>query len=211
MWLLLLLGLPFSSPNTYNTQKQPNPLTIFNEMWNDPKYNYCHTAKNITYLTPIEKDIIFILNLIRQYPADFNKTVVAYWPGYMDDVAMHKSGYYQSLIRDLKTMQPVGILHPDSLAWISARCHAVSSGKKGYLGHDRLTEECIKHENYKGECCHYGFSNALEIVMSLLIDEGVANLGHRKICLSNKYNGVGASLQSHTTYRYVTVIDFSAR
>jgi uncharacterized protein YkwD len=210
LWLLPVWCLSAGTiENSTEKSISKNPLAIFHSMWEDPAYNYCNTARTASYLTSLEKDVIFVLNLVRQYPAEFNKTVVAYWPEYMEEKALSKSWYYTSLVAELKEMQPVGILQPDSLAWISARCHAISSGKNGYIGHQRQTVNCEKQERFSGECCQYGYEDALEIVMSLLIDEGIKDLGHRKIFLSPSYIGIGVSYQPHKTYRYNTVIDFT--
>jgi uncharacterized protein YkwD len=45
--------------------------------------------------------------------------------------------------------------------------------------------------------------------MSLLIDEGVKSLGHRRICLSARYTAVGISTQAHSDYGTNTVMDFT--
>jgi len=45
-------------------------------------------------------------------------------------------------------------------------------------------------------------------VISLLIDENVHSLGHRKIMLSNEYTLIGVSLQPHINYGTNTVLDF---
>lgn len=210
LWLLPVLCL-FTGQIEIGTEKSmsKNPLAIFHGMWEDAKYSYCNTALTSNYLTPLEKDVIYVLNLIRQYPSEFNKTVVAYWPEYMDEKSLTKSWYFTTLVAELNALQPMGILQPDSLAWVSAKCHAFSSGKLGYLGHERQNTNCEKQKYYSGECCQYGYEDALEIVMSLLIDEGIKDLGHRKICLSPAYKGIGVSYQPHKTYRYNTVIDFT--
>jgi hypothetical protein len=99
------------------------------------------------------------------------------------------------------------LLYPDSLCFEGARCHALSSGIKGYVGHDRLTDECKKKWYYNGECCDYGRSTALDIVMGLMIDENVPSLGHRVICLSF-FNSIGVSIQPHKIYGKNAVLDF---
>ncbi len=39
-------------------------------------------------------------------------------------------------------IHPLSLLYPDSLCFESAKCHAVSSGQKAYVGHERQTNEC---------------------------------------------------------------------
>jgi hypothetical protein len=208
-FLFLLSFLSFWIPGFTPPEPATNPLETFDIAWKDAKYAACNTARNVKYLSPTEKEIIYVLNLVRLYPQQFNRTVVAKWPTHTDEAYLATDTYYTSLVTLLSKMQPVGILTADSLSWISAKCHAISSGQKGYVGHERQTETCEKQSKYWGECCHYGFNNALEIVMSLLIDKDVPSLGHRIICLSNSYNAVGVSLKPHTVYRFNTVLDFT--
>jgi uncharacterized protein YkwD len=59
-----------------------------------------------------------------------------------------------------------------------------------------------------GECCYYGVEDAFDIIVDLLIDQGVSSLGHRKICLSPSYTELGVSIQPHKTYSSNTVLDF---
>jgi uncharacterized protein YkwD len=108
----------------------------------------------------------------------------------------------------MSRLQPLEILQPDPLNYTSAECHAVSSGKKSYAGHKRLTKECKEKQHYLGECCQYGYSDPLSIVMDLLIDQDVPSLGHRYICLDKDYTKIGVSMQPHKQYGTNTVLDF---
>jgi hypothetical protein len=183
--------------------KYKSPLEKYHTIWTSSVYKKCETAIATTYLTKEEKDIIYILNLMRQYPKQFAETVVKKWPAKKGNHLLEVPEY-QSLLKDLMAMKPQPLLKPDSNLWVSARCHAEMSGRAGYLGHERVSKNCIA--NFRGECCHYGYSNALEIVMSLLIDEGVPSLGHRRI-LTGNYHWAGVSMMPHSEYGYNTVID----
>jgi len=59
------------------------------------------------------------------------------------------------------------------------------------------------------ENCDYGSTEPLEIVMSLLIDDGIASLGHRKNILHPGLNYVGIAIEKHKTYGVNCVMDFS--
>jgi len=62
-----------------------------------------------------------------------------------------------------------------------------------------------------GENCSYGFETAIDIVLSLLIDEGVKNKGHRQNILSEDFNSIGVAIRPHITYRVNCVMDFGRR
>ncbi len=200
--LLLIISCINLTAQTSSKPLVPmSPLAKYSAEWNKPIYAICNTAAKTTYMSKTEKEVIYILNLVRSYPQQFASTVLKNYPHYANSL------YYQSLMDTLQKLNPVNLLIPNKNCYESAECHASSSGSKGYVGHDRQTDECKKARSYNGECCDYGRSNALEIVVELLIDEDVPSLGHRSICLSN-YKGVGVSIQPHTRYGENAVLDF---
>lgn len=117
------------------------------------------------------------------------------------------SFYFISLVNMLEKMEPMNLLTPDKDCFESAKCHATYAGKTGYVGHDRKTKDCKTVKHFYGECCDYGHSDPLDIILSLLIDEGIPSLGHRMACLGN-YAKVGVSIQPHTKYGRNAVLDF---
>jgi hypothetical protein len=194
-----------SSISTNNVTK--NPLAIFSKEWDSSIYTNCNTAKDLNYLSQTEKDIIWILNLVRLNPTLFLNSVLLNPLSSVYKEKKSRSSYLNSLIEDLKVLQSNPIaLTPDSNLFVSAKCHAYESGKTGYVGHDRKKNACKK--DFYGECCYYGLEDAFVVVISLLIDENVRSLGHRKIMLSNEYTLIGVSLQPHINYGTNTVLDF---
>jgi hypothetical protein len=184
-----------------------NPLLSYSPIWAGKKYTDCHTAFQTQYLTEEEKNVIWVLNMIRLNPKLFLKTVLLN-PKCRYYVKPEKRDFYFiSLITKFNTMKPINsLLVPDSMAFVSARCHAIASGKNGIIGHDRVNNNCEK--DFHGECCDYGNNNALDILLNLLIDSGIPELGHRVICLSDSYQKLGVSIQPHAVYRVNTVLDF---
>jgi uncharacterized protein YkwD len=106
----------------------------------------------------------------------------------------------------MTTMKPVNMLEPNQACYNSAQCHAYNSGIKGYEGHERQGA-CAANEFYNGECCDYSNDEAIDIVMSLLIDENVPSLGHRTICF-DLYKSIGVSIQPHKKWVHNAVLDF---
>ncbi len=214
-YLLLLLIVPIISGNAQNTvdiiSKADTsaalfPLSEFSEEWNAPKYLSCNTAASVNYMNEAEKNVIYILNLARMNPKLFCSTVVKKYPEYTDNRELVNITYYQSLITTMNSMKKLNLLLPDSDCFASAQCHAYNSGLTGYLGHER-TGKCNTNQHYNGECCDYGHADALDIVMSLLIDYDVPSLGHRDICFS-PYKIIGVSIQPHKRYDTNAVLDF---
>ncbi|WP_338812627.1 CAP domain-containing protein [Bernardetia sp. Wsw4-3y2] len=176
--------------------------------WKNAKYTIAYTAQSTDYLTENEKLVYYYLNLARLNPPLFAETFLVKYKKWNSYENLSLSDYYTgSLYKTMKNMKPVGVLSPQKDLFESARCHAISSGKKGYVGHTRLPNSGCKSK-FAGECCSYGQFDALEIVMQLLVDSGVPSLGHRKICLSGSYKTLGVSVQPHKTYRFNSVLDF---
>ena len=205
---LLQSSLLLFSQNSYKPISAVSPLALYSSEWNDVKYSKCNTAADAVYLSKSEKEVIYILNLIRSYPALFAKTVLKKYPalsgnGYLAD----DTYYFKSLVDTLLTLEPIQMLYPDKACFISAKSHAYQSGITGYVGHERKTKDAKLKKHYYGECCDYGHKDALEIILSLLIDEGIPSLGHRDICLSN-FVKLGVSIQPHKKYGTNAVFDF---
>ncbi len=185
-----------------------SPLAQYSNEWNNHKYNKCNTAANAAYLTGSEKEVIYILNLIRTYPALFAKTVLKKYPALSGNGYLAGDTYYfQSLVDTLLTLAPKQMLSSDNACFLSAKAHAYQSGITGYVGHERKTNDAKLKKHYYGECCDYGREDPLDIVLSLLIDEGIPSLGHRTVLLSD-YAKIGVSIQPHKKYGTNAVLDF---
>ena len=177
-----------------------------------------NTAVNEAYLSNIEKELFYYLNLARLEPQLFSKTFVTNYhqtPGYKAGYAFEERK--QSLMSYLSTMEALDALEPSRMLSEIADCFATSSGKTGYVGHERLDSGCISiSEGLFGECCAYSrIDNGLWHILQLLVDAGEDNgdLGHRKILLDidkphdsiKKYMGV--AVRSHTKFGMVSVLD----
>jgi uncharacterized protein YkwD len=164
--------------------------------WNDPKYDSANSAKNESYLTDKEKEIFYYLNLVRMNPKLFADT-------FLKDLKNSSDDYERSLFDELQKLKPLPVLMPNRNLYESAQCHARETGERGLVTHERYKCE----EFFMGECCYYGETGASGIVISLLVDEGIESLGHRRICLDD-YTQLGVSIQPHKTYGENCVMDF---
>ena len=130
-----------------------------------------------------------------------------------------RTSFVKSLEETLGTMVAVKALVPAKDLFDESLRHATDMGTTGRKGHNSLQGRNIKQRfevlqktyvSY-GENCDYGNSDALGIVFSLLIDEEVKNLGHRKNILNAAYNTVGVSLQPHKKTEWNCVMDFGEK
>ena len=189
---------------TYTT-----PLSKFSKEWDNPRYKVCNTAEHVKYMTADEKEIIFVLNLARMDPQLFRKTILRN-ANQVVGVDTSSVTYFKSLDSTMRVLKPLPLLQPDSLSALSARMHAEGCGKTGYTGHVRQTPESRKATCFGGECCAYGTTGALRVILELLVDQDVESLGHRRICLG-EYKKIGTGIAPHSTYGTATVLDFLRR
>lgn len=195
------LVLIFSSIISYS---QTSDLNL-SEYFLPSEIDNSNTADMVEYLTPEERKVYLYTNLARQYPKKFEKLFRNFVIESGKEEKLTTNSYYKTLSNELKTKDPVSILHPDAEMFELAKCWALESGKKGLVGHDRV--KCVK--GYDAENCAYGYSSAQNTVMQLLIDDGVSSLGHRKNIFHAEMKGLGVAIRPHRDIEVCTVQNFS--
>ena len=120
-------------------------------------------------------------------------------------------------INELKNMQPVEPLVYDEDLTKAARFHCYDIGPTDILSHnssdgtsmgDRL-RRFVKSPRALGENIDYGNSTAEDIIVSLVIDDGVPSRGHLKNNMNPTYRHAGAAIGKHKQYGFMCTIDFS--
>ena len=202
IYLLLLLVLPLP------LMAQSNPWPA----WDADVVKTLNTATDIEYLNEEEKKVI----LLTSVEMDIFKIILTNaLTAYMQENQLEKNSYTKSLHRDLKKTNKLAALIPEPDLTAVAQGHALKSGEKGTTGHSGFKKrfEPLMGNPYShvGENCSYGYEQAINIVISLLIDEGVKELGHRHNILAPDFNSIGIAIRPHKTYRTNCVMDFGSR
>jgi len=120
-------------------------------------------------------------------------------------------------IEELKKTLPLPPMSNSTLLELAAIDHQVDSSKNNLIGHtgsdgSRTQDRISRHCAWKGSCgenVDYGNTKPRDIIIHLLIDDGVADRGHRKNLLAPSFLAVGAALGFHETYRCCCVMDFA--
>jgi len=60
-----------------------------------------------------------------------------------------------------------------------------------------------------GEAIAYGPDRAEDVILQLIVDDGVPDRGHRRILFNPAYALVGAACAPHPVWRTVCVLDFA--
>ncbi len=159
----------------------------------------------------MEKEAVYLINLARTNPRLYRDSVVQ---PYLKNNPDLRSTYSNSLIATLSQMAAVATMQAHKGLRGIALGHAKDLAKQGSISHtgsdgrsagDRLGSIGIQCGS---ECVHSStYGNANEMVLSLLIDQGIASLGHRKALLApdNSSVGVGISVKAPMYYMVVNM------
>ena len=165
--------------------------------WDSVTLEKANTAKDIDYLSEEEKNVIFYTNLARMNGPLFAKTLMKV---YMDSTKMEPSEYTESLIKELNKSKSKAPLTSRKDLYEVAKIHAKTMGKSGKTGHYDFTKRTDEISSiYDGitENCDYGSNEGLSIIMELLIDEGISDVGHRETILDPDVRYIGTSIKKH--------------
>jgi hypothetical protein len=192
------------------------------------------TAREADYLSSVEKDVILEMNKVRADPKKYAelyiKPMLQYdWGGPFGEnsyLAPGKTVYtkteegrnaIQSCIDDLSGRQGMSPLLPAKGLFLAAKDHADDTGPKGLTGHtgtdgSSMGERINRYGKWSGgagENISYGSSTGRDIVVQLLVDDGVPGRGHRDNILNKDFGYAAGAIGSHTGYTYLCVIDYA--
>jgi uncharacterized protein YkwD len=110
-------------------------------------------------------------------------------------------------------------LAPSRTLTAAARDHALDLGRSGQTGHtgsDGSTlatrvERRGRWDRSIAENLAFGIADPLEIVLGLLVDDGVPGRGHRRNILEPSFAHVGVAIGPHPRFGVAAVIDFAGR
>jgi uncharacterized protein YkwD len=114
----------------------------------------------------------------------------------------------------LERQAPLPPLADSAMMASSAAEHVAdqeATGETGHSGSDRSSPaqrmERLGGGGYVAEVIAYGPVDALDTIRQLIVDDGVADRGHRSILYSPELRFAGVSCGRHPEYRTMCVID----
>jgi uncharacterized protein YkwD len=187
-----------------------------------------NTAKDAVYLDELEQQVILELNKVRSNPIRFAEVYLealrtAYsgklytYPGQVPVNSLEGIRPLEECIQVLKQTMPIPILVP-SEGLAKATTDLVSDQQKnGGIGHiarsGSTPQQRIEKYGYWDICSAeditYGSFVARQIVIALLIDDGVSDRAHRKNILNPCFNFAGVSFGPHPSYQTMCAIDYA--
>jgi len=188
------------------------------------------TAANADYLSGVEKDIILEMNKVRTNPGKYAELYIQprlrYFngnnysvPGQITILTREGASAVNICVAALKRTNSAGILYPELGLSLAAKDHVTDQGRTGQTGHngsDRSSPQ-VRMERYGkfgrsytyGENIAYGSNTAREIVVQLLIDDGVPSRGHRINIMNDAFKQTGVSIGNHSQYRTTCTIKYA--
>jgi uncharacterized protein YkwD len=168
------------------------------------------TTKSHDYLSPEEKAQIILINKIKTNPKLFGQQYLIH--------LCDKSESYREIYNKLIQYPKSKIIKPSKSLHLAAREHAKDIGENGTTGHKSSNGADVKtriskyavNPTYFGENCSYGFKDPLEIIINLLVDDGIQGRPNRTNILNENFSHVGISIQPHSCYKVACVQLFGA-
>lgn len=185
-------------------------------------------VKNLDFLSNPEKEVIIELNSARTNPAKFAEYIIDFKRFYLgkniqiarEDPIITKEGVtaVNEAIDFLKSIEPLKPLRVSKGLSLAAKSHAKDQSSKGTTGHQGSDKSSpMERMNRYGEWekaaaenLSYGTRNPRHIVIYLIIDDGVKNRGHRKNIFNADLKVVGVSIDVHSRFDTMCVMDFAA-
>ena len=207
---------------------QPQSITITNDdslinsndlssqqsnlgQWSEIDLQRANTAVRNHNLSKEEKQIILYTNLARLNGAKFCELYVS--PLANKDP---NNSYIKSLVSDLNSIKDLPMLYPNDILFRAAEYHANDLGKTGKFQHESTDGTSFQkrissfgYKNPAGENIFAGIEDPLHVVLDLLIDEGIPDVGHRKNILRKAFNSISVARRPHNSdCKFVVVMDF---
>jgi len=152
------------------------------------------------------------VNLARENPKLYATFVAESRPFHM----IERGRAVDEAVRFLQKTRPLQPLTLSSGMSRAAADHCAEQ-VEGQLGHDggdrsKPGDRISRYGSWSttwGENISYSRKTAREVVLALIIDDGVRSRGHRKNIFNPKFNYAGAAFGLHARYRTVCTIDFA--
>jgi len=178
-------------------------------------------------LTPVEYEIFYELNQARENPSGFLEKVRRrrqyykgkeyHVPGEIPFKMKEGESAVDEAIAFMERQQPISPFQFSMGLTLAARDHIGDMCSKGYRGHtgsdksvpsERITRYCEGWTTI-GENIGYGEVDAFGFVVELIVDDGVADRGHRANIFNPAFGAVGIACGSHPKERSACVIDLA--
>ena len=179
------------------------------------------------YLSSLEKAVVSEMNIARTSPKQYASFLEQFrkhydgkllrLPGETPILTKEGTGAVAEAIRFLRSQKPVSPLTPSKGMSLGAKDHIRDLGTSGASRHNgsegsQPWDRVNRYGTWQkiiGENISFGHNKARNIVMTLMIDDGVPHRGHRKNIFNPDFRVVGVACGDHPTYKAICVMTFA--
>ena len=183
------------------------------------------TARDADYMGEIEKDVVLEMNMARSNPKKYAELYIEprikkfngkTYGGNL--LTFEGADVVKECVKFMNGHKSLPVLAPSKGLTRAAKDHADTQSLSGQTGHTGTdgSDPFTRMERYgsytgsAGENISYGSKTAREIVVTLLIDDGVKSRGHRKNIMSTEFTHTGVGFAgTHKAYGCECVLDFA--
>jgi uncharacterized protein YkwD len=184
-------------------------------------------TSEVTYLSPLEKTVVNEMNLARTSPKEYLSLLEQFrkhyegkllkLPGETPILTKEGTSAVAEAIRSLRSQKPVSPFRPSKGMSLGARDHIRdlrTSGTSQHEGSDgsQTWDRVNRYGTWQkmiGENISFGHDKARNIVITLIVDDGVPDRGHRKNIFNPDFRVVGVACGDHPAYRAICAITFA--
>jgi uncharacterized protein YkwD len=175
----------------------------------------------------LSKNIVHEHNVIRSNPSIYIPILESYlklFKGYtlhrpngQQIVTNEGPKVYEEAIHYLMGLSPLNPLQRDERLDKACLDHVLDIGKNGISGHEGsdgkyFVDRIEKYAEWDGviaENIDFMSSNAVDVMIGLIVDDGVPLRGHRKTIFSPDINFIGCGSGEHSVFGVVSVINYT--
>jgi len=174
------------------------------------------------------ENLVIEMNIARIQPKTYVEILKEYKKSFINDKQYKNSegiiynttegiSAVNEAISYFENTQPISLLKSDTNLDLPAKYHRDDTGPKGIIGHngsngeefsDRFQRYLIFNGNI-GENISYGSKTTRDIILQLIVDDGVSSRGHRENIMNNNFKFCGSAYGYHSKYDVMCVLVYS--